>query len=286
MWEGPNRVGTAGAETRGERAGGISPGAGGWYPRGVDIVCERCGARVPAEDIDLPARLAKCRSCQGVFDFSRQLGRPRVRAVPLATTQPVAPQPGGITVVEDIPAPERESGYRTAPAGGGRLVMRRSWYSHQIIFLAFFCLIWDGFLITWYKVLLGAERGPGFFFFVFPLLHVAVGVGLTYRTLAGFLNKTWITVAGGELTIRHGPLPWFGNRAVPSAEIGQLYCEQSVIRNRNSTSVSYNLCAVLRDGRKVDLIKSLPSEQALYLEHRIEEHLGIEPAPVAGEFRG
>lgn len=163
--------------------------------------------------------------------------------------------------------------------------MRRSWYSHQLFFLAFFCVFWDGFMINWYYMILGAESSPGAMFLVFPLLHVAVGVGLTYRTLAGFLNKTWITVADGEVTVRHGPLPWLGNRKVPPGEIQQLYCEQ--IKGKNGHSSSYTLSAVLRDGRKIDLIKSLPNAaQVLYFEQRIEEHLGIEPAPVAGEFQG
>jgi hypothetical protein len=188
-------------------------------------------------------------------------------------------------VVEDVPPVEGEAGYRSAPARGGRLVMRWSWYGHHLFFLAIFCVFWDGFLVNWYRMALGSDRSPGFMFIVFPMIHVAVGVGLTYRTVAGFLNKTWVTVTGDEVTVRHGPLPWLGNRTVPAGEIQQLYCEQIAGKNKSGTSFSYNLSAVMRDGRKIDLLKSLSSaDQARYLEHRIEERLGIEPAPVAGEL--
>lgn len=255
----------------------------------MDILCERCGARIPAEDVELQNRLARCRSCHAVFDFTAQIARPAAPApasAPLAVVRPPAPRPEGITVVEDVPPPEVEAGYRTAPARGGRLVMRRSWYSHGLLFLAVFCLFWDGFLVNWYRIVLGADTGPGLLFFVFPLIHVAVGVGLTYRTLAGFLNKTWITVTADEVTVRHGPLPWFGNLALSSADIQQLYCEQSVSRGKNGTGASYRLSAVLRDGRSLDLLRSLSSAaEARYLEQRIEERLGIEDAPVAGELQ-
>lgn len=45
------------------------------------------------------------------------------------------------------------------------------------------------------------------------------------------------------------------------------------------------LSAVLRDGRKVPLLKSLPNAaQALYIEQRVEACLGIADARVGGEY--
>lgn len=254
----------------------------------MDVVCERCSAKISAEDIDLSSRLAKCRRCQAVFDFSPQISRPAPLAAspPQAIFRPIAPQPEGITVVEDEAPPDTEPGYRSAPAKGGRLVMRRSWYAHHLWFVGLFCLVWDGFLINWYRMLTGVNGDPGLIFYLFPLVHVAAGIGLTYYTIAGFLNKTWITVTADEVTVRHAPIPWFGNRSLPAGDIHQIYCEEIVTKNRG-TSRTYTLSAVLRDGRKVDLVKSLPAAaQARYLEQRLEERLGIEPSPVAGEFQG
>ncbi len=36
---------------------------------------------------------------------------------------------------------------------------------------------------------------------LFPLLHVGIGAGLTYYTLAGFLNRTIVEVSHEGLTI-------------------------------------------------------------------------------------
>src|SRR5690606_5247899 len=77
--------------------------------------------------------------------------------------------------------------------GGGGLVFTRRWFQPVFLFLAFFCLMWDGFLVVWYGIAfatLGTAKGPGLMMFVFPLIHVAVGVGLTYYTICGFFNRT------------------------------------------------------------------------------------------------
>lgn len=255
----------------------------------MDIVCERCGARLPADDVDLTTRLAKCRSCQAVFDFSPQLARPATAASSAAlavTARPVVPLPDGIAVVEDVTTEPREMSYRGSSPTAARLVLVRSWYTHQLLFMAFFCVLWDGFLIHWYALALGRGGGPNLLTVIFPLLHVAVGVGLTYLTIASFFNKTWFTVADGALSIRHGPVPWLGGRRLPVDAVRQLYCERSSRNATEDKDPSCTLSAVLRDGRKLELVKRLPPAHALYLEHRIEERLGIDPAPVAGEYVG
>ena len=41
---------------------------------------------------------------------------------------------------------------------------------------------------------------------VFPVIHVAFGVPLTYPS-GHYLNRTVLEVNEGRLTVRHGPLP-------------------------------------------------------------------------------
>lgn len=256
----------------------------------MDIICERCRARVPAEDIDLGTKLAKCRSCQAVFDFSSQLGKPASSwgEAPLVRARPPVPLPPGLTVVEDEVGQRSDGAYRRSPGFGERLVIQRKWFSYELIGLLFFCIAWDAFLIFWYSMATKGPAGWNLIAVIFPVAHVAVGVGLTYRTIAGFLNSTWITVADGALTIKHAPLPWLGNRTIPTDTVKQLFCEKVTSSgNRGGSSTNYSLSAMTRDGRKVPLVKSLPShDQALYLEQRIEDALGIEDERVGGEFTG
>jgi hypothetical protein len=51
--------------------------------------------------------------------------------------------------------------------------------------------------------------------------------------LAGFFNKTVIDVGQSMLLVRHGPIPWPGNRRLSTADVTQLYCEEKTSRRRN-----------------------------------------------------
>jgi hypothetical protein len=164
------------------------------------------------------------------------------------------------------------------------LTLSYRWFSAKFIFLAIFCLLWDGFIVFWYSM--AATEGAPWIMLVFPLLHVAVGVGLTYYTIAGIYNRTTITVGQGRLSIVHAPFPWPGNRILQSPELGQLYSEERVSQGRNGPSVSYQLSAITRDNRKIKLIAGLESPDSVrFIERQIEEWLGIRDRKVEGEMR-
>jgi sporulation protein YlmC with PRC-barrel domain len=156
------------------------------------------------------------------------------------------------------------------------------WFRPSHLALAGFCVVWDGFLLVWYTIALSRSE---WLMVVFPVLHVLAGLGLTYSTLAGFLNRTHIEVRRDELTIRHGPLPWRGNQTLSRRSLTQLYGEEIIQRSKGQrTGTVYNLMALDREGRKVKLLTDLAEkEQVLYLEQALERRLGIEDAPVEGE---
>lgn len=257
------------------------------------ITCTQCNAPVSAEDVHLENHLAKCRSCNNVFDFSAQIGGALAAGSPpkrgsytaIQQARLSVPLPNGLRVVEDTTSSVENGDYRTAAGSDFRLVITRSWFSMQLFFLAFFCVAWDSFLVFWYSTAARSEGPVPLLMIIFPIAHVAVGVGLTYNTLAGFVNKSWITLTPEALTIRHGPLPWLGNCKLATSDLVQLFCEQTANQARRNTGTTYTLSAVLRDGRKIPLLKSLPSvDQALYIEQRVEACLGIEDARVGGEY--
>jgi hypothetical protein len=157
------------------------------------------------------------------------------------------------------------------------------WFSPTYIFLAFFCLVWDGFLLFWYSVAF-AQNAP-WIMFAFPVLHIATGIGITYYTLAGFYNRTVITVGMGKISIQHTPLPWPGNRTIASEDLIQLYSEQRFIQSNNSTRTTFQLSAISRENRKIKLLSDLNSpDEVRFLEHKIEEQLGMKDRPVEGEL--
>lgn len=223
------------------------------------LSCPSCRATIPADDVHLPSGRARCRACNAVF----RLAGSEAAAPP---PPPRAPRPPEVT--------------ETAGPYGVSYVRR--WWGRQFVFLTAFSVVWMGFLAIWYSI---ALRGDDVFMLLFPLLHLAAGVGITYYTICGYLNRTVVAIDRDRLTVRHGPLPWPGNRDLPISGIRQMYCEAQTHRTRNGTSLSYRLSAVLDDGSSIRLVSGLDSpDLPRYLEQVLEERLRIANAPVAGEL--
>jgi hypothetical protein len=230
----------------------------------VQVTCKQCGAPIGAEALNLDRLVAKCAFCNAVFSFADQL-EPAEQPRPAAERFAV-PMPKGFDV----------------QARTGQLQIVRKWFSGLYIFLTVFTLFWNGFMVVWFTIALTQGIWP---MAAFGTLHGAVGIGLLYYTLAGYLNKTVIQVDRRELTITHGPLPWPGNRRLNPFDLAQLYTRERLHHHRNSTSTTYEVYAILQDGTRQKLLSGLHEiEQALYIEQEIERFLEIEDRPVRGEL--
>lgn len=163
------------------------------------------------------------------------------------------------------------------------LEITRRWFSWKIIAMTLFAVVWDGFLVFWYSM---ATQSGSAIMLLFPLVHVAVGMGLTYYVLAGYMNKTRIYVDQMQIVIRHGPLPWFGNRTVDAGEVKQIYVKEHVSRSRRGgATVTFAVHMLTHGQRNVKLLSGLPnSEQALFIEQEIEKFLRIQDVPVRGQL--
>lgn len=243
----------------------------------MKLVCPSCGSAVKAADVNLDKLVAKCGACDNVFRFDPPFAQKAApRAVPL---------PSGLKIVEQSRPLLSAGTYRTVEPGSvGTLVVERRWFGLQDIFMLFFSIMWDGFLFFWYSTALSAPGGLQPMLVLFPLLHVAVGVGMTYRAIAGLLNRTTVSVRDGRLTVRHGPLPWLGDRDLPTPSLRQLYVRSKTSRTKNGTRTSFKVCAENADRAEVVLVAGLTDRaQADYLEWVIEDHLGIENDPAYGD---
>lgn len=233
------------------------------------VRCPNCAAEVPAADVELSTRLAKCRGCNEVFP----LDLPGV---------PAPPQPA---VVVDEGVPPVPTGVRVTDDGVTRQLEYR-WFSPVAFFLVFFCIAWDSFLVFWYSMALGGGGNAGPFnllMVVFPVAHVAVGLGLTYFTLCLFVNRTRIIV-DDRLRVQHGPLFWPGGVNVAVDQLSRLYCERVVSNTRRGVSVSFKLMAATADGRAVQLLSGLDGlPRAKFFERQLEAWLGLPPTAVPGE---
>jgi hypothetical protein len=229
----------------------------------VLLKCPACGSTLAAKDLDPDRGLAKCAHCGALMSI----------AAPVAGA-------GGFRARPEVPLPPA---LQTTELPDG-FEIRRRWFTPAVLFLVFFCVMWDGFLLFWYGI--AFRTGAPLIMSLFPLLHVAVGVGLTYSTVATILNTTRVRLTWNALTISHAPVPWPGNRIIGREQIGQLYCRRHVSRNKEGGSTSqYEVWMSDTKGKSRKLLGAgLDEQQALFLEQRIERALGIADRPMAGEI--
>ena len=230
------------------------------------VACPSCGTMLRDQDLSLQTLSGRCPTCDALVDL-----------------RAAAPAPGSGQANARAPIPVPLPANVHVEARGRDLVIVRRWFSWVYLFLAFFCVIWNSFLVFFYGILIASDAPLPFL--LFPALHAAVGAFLTYMTLAGFVNRTTFTVERDHLAVRHGPLPWRGNRDVSTTSLLQLFCTEQVSRSRNGTTIRYSVEAVLTDGGHLKLATGLDArEQALFIEQALEKHLGIQDRPVRSEM--
>lgn len=243
------------------------------------LSCKSCGAAMRGDGFDRRLGVVVCAHCGAIFDLTRRADREAV--LPELPVAPAGKAAGGARAPVALPA-----GMVVDRQGPGRLAVRWRWFQWPALFLLFFAVAWDSFLVFWYGIVFTMPDVP-WIMAVFPLVHVAVGVAITYTAVAKLLNRTTVDCDGMALRVRHGPLPWWPQPTVPVAALEQLYVERKVKRGKNGTTVSWNLLAVTRDHSGLPLVTGLDDlDQALWLEQELEDGLGIRDRPVAGEYTG
>jgi hypothetical protein len=117
------------------------------------------------------------------------------------------------------------------------------------------------------------------------LLFAAVAIVLTYGTLTRWVNRTRIIVDRETVTVRHGPLPWLGNKKLEASTCRQFYRNEVEHRGKGGPTRTYEVCALTRDGRIVKLLdglSGLTSDQAFFIAQQLEEYLGLRGSPAEG----
>ncbi|KAB0301858.1 hypothetical protein F2Z80_22785 [Vibrio fortis] len=165
--------------------------------------------------------------------------------------------------------------------------IERRWFSNQTLFMTVFVVVWDSFLFYWYSNALssGGFTKENAVTLAFPLIHLAIGVFLTYYVIACYLNKTTVSVSHSFVESKISPVPFGFKKLIPSSSIEQVYCKDVVKKSKDGSSVTFEVRVILKDRKNIRLVSGLElSEQALFLEHEIESYLGIKDVEVKGEL--
>jgi hypothetical protein len=228
------------------------------------LQCRACKNPLRETDINETLGIARCSRCHAVLDLRRG----------------ESPPDGGGCKRPVVALPER---FEVGNDRGTGLRITWRWFERSVIYAAFWCVAWDGFLVVWYNKVLTAHD-PALAMILLPIAHVAVGVGLTYSALAGFLNKTVVTANSTEVRIKHGPMPWSGNQTIPAVEIQQVFCREVTRGQKHGISYSYNVHILGQNGTERTLLSGLAQvEQAVFIEQQLERYLRITDGAVLGE---
>lgn len=188
-----------------------------------------------------------------------------------------------------IPIPQRFSVDRT----GSGLCISWSWFTPAFVVLLVFVGIGD-LVLTYFLIDFSKEgQTAPFFAYLFLSPFILIGFVSTYVVLAGLFNKTVVQMNSGELSVKHGPLPWIGNVATDRGEIQEVFCREKKKTRRDedgrgsTTMYSYSVNAVSTDGRELLLASSIREpEKARFLEQEIQRELNLPESTVPGRYTG
>jgi len=227
----------------------------------MKVTCNLCHQEVDSGKIDLEKGIAKCVDCNNVFDCRSQL------------------EPTANIRRETITLP---SGIKLEKSDQW-LHMEYRWLSSQLLYLTPFCLAWDTIPFFWTQESFPMENSQ--ITILYGVIYLLLGVWLNYYCLAGFLNTTKISVTGGNLQVKDTPLTFLKNRKINHDDLDQLYAKEKMHKGRKIFWSSFEVHVITKSGEVYRLVGGLSdSEQALYIEQILEEHLGIQDRPVQGEL--
>lgn len=269
----------------------------------VVVHCKSCGESIAAEDVHLENLVARCGACDAVFSIREHVhpeGQSRLSAARRADSVDDGNStenwlemddgddgalPPGISFVDD----------------GWKLSVRKRWFAARHVSLFFFSLVWCG-VIGFAYASFAADGEVDLVAYLVPAFHAAVGLGLLYGALAGFVNSTRVEVDDRTLRVRQGPLPWRGNFLLPRSDIEQIYCRPFIWYSRAMKSRrdaltglrsvrrparryrTYEVAVKCSDGQVRPLVTGLSrAEQGVAIERQLEERLRLADRPVEGE---
>lgn len=171
------------------------------------------------------------------------------------------------------------------------LEIQYPWLGKQHKGLLFFAIIWNAFIGFFTFMMFFGMASEGDFepiVLCFMVPFYTVGISMAYYVLAGFLNRTTVTIRPQGVEAIHSPIPMFGtsNIRVDRRAIEQVYCRRRTAYKSNDVPVHvFDIHYVEKGGDDTCLIKGLDTiSKAVFIEQQIERLYVIDDIAVDGEY--
>lgn len=209
----------------------------------MQLLCPSCGALISPDDISSDRALAICRACKTVTSLDRFGSQEVGTRVPPSSVRRRR---------QEIPRPNHISIKNNSRS----LCIRFRWIWDSFTGSAVMCFLWGCGIGFYYWIFLGIGGRPMWLAFIWSTPHVVIGLKLVYVALAGLLNHTIIKITSEFLTIRHGSIPWPGNRNFHINDLKLLYCRKDTAPEKRDWTYVYRVSALTMEGSRLDLTGS------------------------------
>lgn len=230
--------------------------------------CPDCQFPIPYEDINIVKTIAKCKSCNNIFEFTKEREE-RGEFPSVLRSEPLVIPPG-IEVLKLM----------------NELEIMVKWRDSGSFFTIIFAFFWNVFISVFVIALVMSGQ---YDMFLFLIPFIAVGIYLIYAGIGYLINTTYITVDDERLAVEHKPINFLiqKDKYFLPEDIQQLYVKRYEVGKANEKPVyAFSVELMQKNRREVNLIKGLHSvEYARYIEREIETYLKIKDRSIDGEWK-
>ncbi|MEM1121245.1 MAG: hypothetical protein AAGJ18_12410 [Bacteroidota bacterium] len=231
--------------------------------------CPECRQKIYADDINIVQTIAKCKSCNNIFEFTEQLANAGL-PVPHRRKPEIFNIPPGIDVLKLM----------------NELEIKVTWRRAAKYFSPFIALFWNLFVFFHFMVVYAFSGLSPMFIFYLPFF--LIGFFLIYQSIGLLINKTYITVDAQRILVEHKPITFLlaKDQYYPSKDIAQVFVRRHEVGKKNGHPVhAWAVDIKTKSGETICLLKELHAlEYAQFIEQEIEQHLVIKDEPVEGEW--
>jgi hypothetical protein len=229
--------------------------------------CPECKRDVPAQSISLNNFLALCPDCGSVIELHDMTDQ-RTRLNNLSETFNQWMLAETITSPDNLRKIARPESIQVEALGNQvAFRCRWSWNSYWLGLVP--AMAWGAFAVYQSGARLQAEQPEQ------SLALLAMAAPAIYAVTAYNANTTDVLVSRSHLTIKAGPLPWWGNVSVPMGDVQQFLAEQSGSDDDEADVLrpDSRVSARMVDGSKVLLMEHLNHLEARFIAQELEKAL-------------